>query len=379
MKENKTKNNRAMKKVLAIGGATLDTIIKYEEMETLVHQKNNFEEAYLLLAEGRKIEVTEQQSFSGGGATNAAVALSKLGLEADLFCKIGQDPAGDFILKELNSYGLKPNYICRVGHIGTASSFVVPSLSGDRTIFAYRGANSTLLAEELPEKAILDADFLYITSLSKASAAHLPEIVKLAKTHGTLVAINPGSSQLKRGSGFLKESLFGIEILILNYEEAQLLMSSLLQEEQSDLEKNSDNPEKKENQPAHEQLLNQTQSAFSLIEFFKKVQKEGPKVVVVTNGSKGVYVCEGQTLLFHHALKVMVVNTLGAGDAFGSSFVGAYLTGSSLQESIRFGVLNSASVVGYPDAKTGLLSREDIQKRLITLDDHLLETLPNLE
>lgn len=365
--------SKKLHKVLAIGGATLDTIIKYEDMETLVHQKNNFEESYLLLSEGKKIEVTEQKSFSGGGATNAAVAFKKLGLNAELFCKIGKDPAGEFIVKELESYGLKPHYICRVDHVGTATSFVVPSLSGDRTIFAYRGANSTLLAEELPEKAILDADFLYITSLSKASAAHLPEIVKLAKNHGALVAINPGSSQLKRGSGFLKDSLFGIEILILNYEEAQLLMSSLLQEEQSYLNKNT------ETQSAHELLLNQTQSAFSLREFFKKVQAEGPKIVVVTNGSKGVYVCEGATLLFHHALKVSVVNTLGAGDAFGSSFVGAYLSGSDLEEAVRFGVINSASVVGYSDAKTGLLSREEIQKRLQKLDLSLLEVLPNLE
>jgi len=374
MNQNLNKNlSKALNKVLAIGGATLDTIIKYEDMETLVHQKNNSEESYLLLSEGKKIEVTEHQAFSGGGATNAAVAFRQLGLNAELFCKIGKDPAGEFILKELESYGLKPHYICRVDHIGTASSFVVPSLSGDRTIFAYRGANSTLLAEELPEKAILDADFLYITSLSKASAAHLPEIVKLAKNHGALVAINPGSSQLKRGSGFLKESLFGIEILILNYEEAQLLMSSLVQEEQSVLDKSLDT------QPAHELLLNQTQSAFSLREFFKKVQSEGPKIVVVTNGSKGVYVCEGAKLLFHHALKVSVVNTLGAGDAFGSSFVGAYLSGSDLEEAVRFGVINSASVVGYPDAKTGLLSREEIQRRLAKMDRALLEVLPNLE
>ncbi len=126
-------------------------------------------------------------------------------------------------------------------------------------------------------------------------------------------------------------------------------------------------------------MLNQTLSAFSLREFFKKVQSQGPKIVVVTNGSKGVYVCEKEKLLFHHAVKVDVVNTLGAGDAFGSSFVGAYLTGSSLEEAVRYGVINSASVVGFSDAKTGLLNRTEIQKRLIKLDPNLLEVLPSLE
>ncbi len=355
--------------VLAIGGATLDTIIQYEDMETLIHQKHGFEQAYLLLEEGKKIEVTHQQSFSGGGATNAAVSLSRLGLGVQLFCKIGLDPTGDLLFQELKNYGIETGYIRRTDQAGTATSFVVPSLSGDRTLFAYRGANSTLLAEELPEEAIAKADFLYITSLSKASAEHLPEIVKLAKSHGTRVAINPGSSQLKRGSGFLKDALFGIEILILNYEEAQLLMASLLNQPESI------SPEHQDKKTEHEQLLNQAQASFSLREFFKLVLSQGPKIVVVTNGSKGVYVCNQSQLFFHHAIKVEVVNTLGAGDAFGSSFVGAYLLGKSIEDAMRFGVVNSASVVAYADAKSGLLMKDELEKRVNGLDKNLLEKL----
>lgn len=356
------KNNHPQ--VFCIGGATLDTIIEYEEMETLIHQKQGAEQSYLLLEEGKKIEVTHQQSFSGGGATNAAVSLKRLGLDAKLFCKIGEDPAGNMVFQELKNMGLDTDHICVTKMAGTATSFVVPSLKGDRTLFAYRGANSTLLAEDIPEDLIKAADFLYITSLSRASAAHLPDIVKLAQLHGTKVAINPGSSQLKRGSGFLKDALFGIEILILNYEEAQLLMASLLNQA----------PEIT-SQSEHEQLLEQSKTAFSLREFFRLVLSQGPKIVVVTNGSKGVYVCQGEQLFFHQAVKVDVVNTLGAGDAFGSSFVGAYLLGKSIPDAMRFGVLNSASVVSYSDAKSGLLSREILESKVEKLDRSLLENL----
>ena len=52
-------------KVLVVGGIVLDTIIAYEEMQTMVHQKPEGEEAYLLLEEGYKIEVSDQQIFSG--------------------------------------------------------------------------------------------------------------------------------------------------------------------------------------------------------------------------------------------------------------------------------------------------------------------------
>jgi len=357
-------------KVLAIGGATLDTIIQYEEMETLIYQRRGNEQAYLLLEEGKKIEVTQHQAFSGGGATNAAVALKKLGLETRLFCKIGQDPAGEFILKELKNYGLNLNDVKLTQEIGTATSFVVPSLRGDRTLFAYRGANAALLSEELPEKTIAEVDFLYITSLSKNSAVHLPEIVKIATEQGTRVAINPGSSQLKRGAGFLKTALFGVELLILNDEEAQVLMSSLLVESEEESHGHSGAHQ------AHAEILTQKASLnFSLKDFFKKALAEGPKVVVVTYGSKGVYVCKESDIFFHPALKVEVVNTLGAGDAFGSSFAGAYFSGMPIEDAIRMGVINSASVVTHIDAKTGLLSKEQMAEQLKKLDPALLQKI----
>ncbi|MDE4965909.1 carbohydrate kinase family protein, partial [Francisella tularensis subsp. holarctica] len=63
---------------------------------------------------------------------------------------------------------------------GTDTSYVVPTLSGDRTLFAYRGANKDILKDDLPSQASIASDFIYSTSLSKSSAARLPEIVKLA-------------------------------------------------------------------------------------------------------------------------------------------------------------------------------------------------------
>ncbi|WP_119343264.1 carbohydrate kinase family protein [Facilibium subflavum] len=349
-------------KVLTIGGATLDTIIEYEEMETMEIQKPATTQSYLLLEEGAKIEVTKQKCFSGGGATNAAVSLKRLGFDVSFFGKIGRDNIGQSVLQELKDQDINTDEVRFSEHYGTATSYVVPSLKGDRTIFAYRGANRDLLTEDLPENAIKAADFVYVTSLSKTSAAQLPQIVKFAKEHDTKVAINPGNSQLEVGNGFIKESLHGIDILILNYEEAQKLMSSLLTDENQEKDvKNQQNL--LETQPVFQD------SFFSLKEFFQKTLSLGPSIVVVTDGSNGVYVGTEKELYFHPALKVEnIVNTLGAGDAFGSSFCGGIYSGKSIAEAVAYGLVNSASVIQTHDAKSGLLDKSTLLKQVEKLD-----------
>jgi len=90
----------------------------------------------------------------------------------------------------------------------------------------------------------------------------------------------------------------------------------------------------------------------------------GPKIVIVTNGREGVYVARPQEILFHPVKSVPAQNTLGAGDAFGSSFVGTYYTGESIEDSIRAGIINSASVIAHADAKSGLLMKGDLLKQI---------------
>lgn len=365
-----------MKSVLVIGGATLDTIIQYEQMETLVHQSARKQQSYLLLEEGSKIEVTEQNSFSGGGATNAAMSFKRQGFDVKLFCKIGQDLTGEVVLQELQDGGIDTSNVRYSAKVGTANSFVVPSLKGDRTVFAYRGANTTLTAQEMPYEVVPVVDFMYVTSLSRAAAKAMPEIVACAQQHQVPVAVNPGVSQLQLGGGFLHSALSGIDILILNFDEAKQFMASLLQIDdhlREALEQQTPRAEMADKLLDSETVFQDMR--FSLRQFFQEVMRLGPKTVVVTDGDQGVYVATPERLYYHRSIQIdNVVNTLGAGDAFGSSFVGALHQGQSIADAIRWGVVNSAAVIQHPDAKTGLQSVEAIQQRVSQLEtDWLVE------
>ena len=353
-------------KALTIGGATLDTIIQYEEMFTMNMQKKDTTQSFMLLEEGAKIEVKEHKSFTGGGATNAAISFKKQGLEVSFFGKIGKDLNGKKIAQELDDFGIDISNVRYSNSYGTATSYVIPTLSGDRTIFAYRGANKDILKDDLPVQAITNSDFIYITSLSKSSAARLPEIVELASKNNTKVAINPGASQLSVGESFIKDSMFGIDILVLNYQEAQKLMLSLLS-----IDENNTSKSRKisSHNDTNTDFLNAT---FRLKDFFKICLNLGPRIIVVTDGSNGVYAANKDNIYHSNSLKVKnVINTLGAGDAFSSTFCASIYKGLSIKDSIQYALINSSNVVQYSDAKTGLQNMQELDEIKSRLDNEV--------
>jgi ribokinase len=375
MSVNKSNNTRCAKKVCAIGGATLDLIIAYEDMEMMTLENADAARNYLLLEEGSKIEVNELHYFSGGGATNAAVTFARQGLDVYLFCKIGNDSAGKMVIEDLQKHGLNTDHVYLSKTAGTSCSFVVPALSGDRTIFAYRGANATLLNKELPVDGIKGSDFVYVTSLSQESSARLPDIAAIAKENSVPVAVNPGISQLKGGASYLKEALkVGIDTLILNDDEAAQLMASLIDTDQklANLIASASIKSSKKDKSAKDCKVNLIDEmiyfgdlSFSLRQFVRQILDYGVKQVVVTLGSKGVCVATSEQLYFHDTPKgIKVVNTLGAGDAFGSAFTRAWYTGANVETAISFGILNSSSVIAHADAKSGALTKDGLNKKL---------------
>jgi len=299
-----------------------------------------------MLEEGKKIELNAIAYHTGGGATNAAVSFKRLGFDVESFFKIGSDPQGEFILKDLRSAGIALPMIAKSSDTPTALSIILPCPSGDRTILAYRGANRTLQENELPLQAIEQCDQLYVTSLSSHAAALIIPITQHAKQHGKRVAVNPGSSQLEAGADYVRQALPNIDILILNSYEAELLMRSLEQT-----------------------------TKFTIPEFMRIVAKRGPKIVVVTDGANGVYVATNNILFFHPSIKVQPVSSVGAGDAFGSCFVGCLALGKSVEDAIRCGIINAASVITHVGAKTGLLTMEHLEQQLKSVDPKLLKRL----
>lgn len=352
------------------------------EIMTLVKQQKHT--SYMLFESGEKVEIDDIINKTGGGATNSAISFKRMGIQASCFCKVGSDPAGQDVLNTLNAESVDTKSITISASHKTATSFIVNSLEGDYTIFAYRGANGFIEPDEIPWNNIKCANQLYITSLSHNSAQILPTIAEFAKKHQIPVAINPGISQLTKGTLKLKESLANIDILILNSYEAKVFMFALTQSDQSYKKAlECSNPTalcglNMESEKAYllQAPITYENMYFSLQNFFKEVLKMGPKIVVVTNGRNGVYVATSDEIIFHPSLKVKVINSVGAGDAFGSCFVASLMHGYDVSTSLKHGIINSSSVLEHIGAKDGLLTHDELLTKAKTVSNLIQKLKP---
>lgn len=365
-----------MKKVLTIGGAMHDIFIEYEDPSVL-HMHTKEQQSFILLEEGRKIEVNNIYDFVGGGAANTAVSFKRLGFDAAAFFKIGPDAAGDLIIKSLEEQKINLEYVIKTNEFKTGTSFIIPSESGDKVALVYRGANLTIEYHNINPHAFNNLDLVYITSLSKNSSRSLIPITQQAKKNKSTVAVNPGGSQLDAGLSTVCESLKNIDIFILNAQEAQQFMECLLKSDDSLAQKIEKQPaQKSTDKLPHllESSITFDQYCFTFSHYFKEILSRGPKIAVVTNGAEGVYIATKNVIYFYPSPAVHVVSTLGAGDAFGSCFAGMLMLGLPIEKALIAGMYNSCSVISHLGTQTGLLTKDELDKQIEKADMNLLRT-----
>lgn len=368
--------------IVTIGGATQDFFLQYDGADTMSITKKSGSFTYALFESGEKVELDTVTAKTGGGATNAAVSFKRQGFAVACISTIGNDQAGEHVLSDLEQAEVSSNLIMRLPNEKTGTSYILSSVHGERTLFAHRGANTMLGSIPLPLDKVTNARQFYITSLNKNAAAQLPAITEYAKKHHISVAINPGTKQLSSEALTLKQSLGNIDILIVNSSEARMFMQTLTQKDEcyrwSFQVDSTETPRSLNATDASAYLLKYPMSCqdmmFSIHNFFIETLAMGPRIVVVTNGANGVYVGSNKTIWFHPSIPTKVINTVGAGDAFGSCFVGSLLQGHSIPDALRRGIINSASVLGTIGAKDGLLTTEQLTQRATELSEGLLKT-----
>lgn len=364
------------KKVLTIGGASHDIFIDFKDPEMLFMHLKDRDQSFIALEEGKKITIDALHHCVGGGAANSAVSFKRLGHIVEAFFKIGTDGAGDFILKHMQQEGVIVRNILRSNE-QTGTSYIIPCPSGNKAALVYRGANLTLMKQEIPIASIKACDAVYVTSLSFALAKLLPFIAQTAHTNKKLVIANPGSNQARNGAHDLIAALPYIDILILNSYESRLLMNSMVHNQTAQEGIYSALKRKGKKLP---RLLQQPKasesSCFDLIAYMKTILSIGPKIVLVTNGAEGVYAACQDTLYFYPSPKVKVISSVGAGDSFGSAFVASLLDGSSIETALIAGTCNSSSVIQHIGTQTGLLTKEAMKEKLKKANYELIQRFP---
>lgn len=367
--------------ILTVGGATQDIFFLCQESTYSMPCNNRLQENYLIFEPGDKIEIEKLFYQSGGGATNSAASFKKLGFKTACCATLGNDHFAAIIMKELNDLAIDTSLMQTTEKDHTALSFIIKKENQEQVICAFRGANCYLSAAKIPSSFLATCSLLYITSLSKQASQELEILTQAAQRVKVPIVINPGKSQLDTGALILKETLSRINTIIMNKSEAELFMRSLICQdgalrevlERSNGEKNC--PEMISDRVPYllESTITVNKENFSIKSFFKQILSWGPQTVVVTHGCNGVYVATKEKCFFHPSIPVTLVSSVGAGDAFGSTFIASLQNGYSLENAIRFGVINSASVLTHLGAKSGLLSFEHLEQKASMLSADLLQ------
>ncbi|MCC3303367.1 carbohydrate kinase family protein [Sneathiella sp. HT1-7] len=341
---------------LTIGSATIDVIASVDDQDIERMTMHNATSSFLLLEEGRKIDVSSIKSSVGGGGTNSAVALARLGYQTTALVRVGNDLEGKKIQEVLSMEQINTDLMIKDSALPTGQAIMVMSHVRNPTIFTNRGANIAFCEDEIDPALFKGQNLVYIASLSGNSAACLTKIARLAKEAGAFVATNPGIRQITYWSGDIVESLSHIDLLSINAVEAEQLALTLLPKGQAmaDTKSSGEGPV----------LLEKGLGGRTFESFVQEVCKIGPKIVLVTNGAEGAYVGTPDGIRFHPAGKSEVSNTAGAGDAFATTFSAYAAIGADLDICLKAATANALSVIAAPDTQSGLLMKTEINNAM---------------
>jgi len=356
-------------KALTIGGATIDTIAiiaddRIERMTML-----NADSSFLLLEEGSKNEALEISAHVGGGAVNAAVAMARIGLDVSTLIKLGKDQRAETVLSRLGQEGVSTRWALRDDRVPTGASVFVSSHDRNAAIFTFRGANTLLEEADLRQEAFA-VDVVYVSSLSNESADAFPAIIRQAKTHRALVAANPRIRQLSSRGPAFQEALGHIDILAVNRVEAEVLVPGLVARFGEGARAPPLDPGEKPPRLLARGFAGGGHN-MSLAAFFSALRQMGPRFVVVTDGRHGAFLGAPDAIYFCPIVETRTAGTAGAGDAFNATFTAHIALGCKPEDALRAAAINAASVVGHVDTQTGLLSRDEIDRRLAATRDAL--------
>lgn len=309
--------------LISIGDTTLDIFLEIDEATVLCELEK--ERCRLCVNYADKIPVKKVTKIPGvGNAANLAVGSSRLGLKTGLYTILGDDQTGKEIYRRLKREGVSPDYIQFDKKRGTNYSAVL-NFKGERTIFVFHEHRDYKLPKFTKTK------WVYFSSMAAGHENLHQPLINFVARNKIKLGFNPGTFQLKEGLKVLRKIMKVTTVFLVNEIEAERLIGP---------------------------YNNDFKKALTLL------KKEGPKIVVITNGPKGSYAFDGKNFWFQDIFDVPVVERTGCGDSYSTGFICALACGRDIPEAMRWGTVNAAFVLQKIGAQEGLLRKNELLKVL---------------
>ena len=152
-----------MAKIITVGAAIQDVFLS--QSEALRPVCEDPEHCFARLELGMKADVNKIHFSTGGGATNAAVTFARQGHEVIFMGVIGEDPAGQAVLDDLDRENVDTRFVRYSQQYNTGYSVLLLAPNGERTILTYRGASTHYHRTDF-DLTDHQADWLYVSNLA---------------------------------------------------------------------------------------------------------------------------------------------------------------------------------------------------------------------
>ena len=276
-------------------------------------------------APGETVIGKQYQTAFGGKGANQAVACGRSGADITCIACVGDDAIGAEILAQLQRDRIHIAAVSVVPEAATGVAMIFVNEDGENVIGISAGANAALTPEHFaPYKGLVEQSDALLMQLESPLETVIAA-AQAAKNHQTRVILNPAPARE------LPDSLLKlVDVITPNETEAEKLTGISVSDETGAA---------RAAQVLHDKGIGQ---------------------VLITLGSRGVWLSvngEGRRI---PGFKVNAVDTIAAGDTFNGAYVTALLEGKPADEAVRFAHAAAAIAVTRRGAQPSVPWRREI-------------------
>ena len=284
-------------------------------------------------------DVTSFGKYLGGSAANVAVAAAKYGRASALVSRVGDDPFGRYLIRELDRLGVDPREVRVDPDFPTPVTFCEIFPPDDFPLFFYRKPKAPdlqIATADLDLDAVREARILWftLTGLSEepSRSTHFAALEARAGKPHTIIDLDyrpmfwsdPAEATAQAGA-----ALAHATIAVGNKEECEVAVG--------------------ETEP--------DRAADALLE-------RGIELAIVKQGPKGVLAKTRDERVEVPPHFVDVINGLGSGDAFGGALIHGLLEGWDLERLFRFANVAGAIVATRRECSTAMPDAAEVEALL---------------
>ena len=260
------------------------------------------------------------------GSSSAIVAhnLASLGSRVGFQSRIGDDDLGRIALERLGQSGVDTSRVLRTsGSIQTGLSVILQRESS-RNILTYPGTIAELACDDLDFDYLTDSRHFHLSSfyLQGKLRPGVAGLLGKLKSAGLTVSLDTNDDPADQWQDGIHEVLRHVDVFLPNSREARKIAGS------EDLE-------------------------VALTRLAEIVP-----VVVVKAGQEGAIAARGKERFRSPAIKVNIVDAVGAGDSFDAGFLHQYVRGADLASCLASGNLTGAFSTTRPGGTEAFRDRE---------------------